>query len=205
MPSTTVDAIRPLYAFVDPHGGSAGAASARLKRVASQAAIVVGGRDARNYYILDAWSARCSTDELVEKMFSVHAKWNLRTMGGEENGLAGLFHDAVLREAKWRGTPLPLLKVRQPTHLHKDYRIRTRLQTIIGHGRLIVARGLDQLVQQITDFPLSPLKDQIDACASLVDLMPSRPAPVERNREREAKLKYLRNRGVDPQVIAKYA
>ena len=205
MPSTTVDALRPLYAFLDPHGGKATAKSARLKKVSSQSAIVVGGRDARNYYILDAWNARCSTDDLVEKMFELHAQWRLRTMGIEENGLVPLFQGAVMREAKWRGTPLPLLGVPQNTHVEKTYRIRTRLQTIIGHGRLIVAEPLTELVKQITRFPLDPQMDLVDACASLIDLMPSRPAPVERNREREAKLKYLRNRGVDPQVIAKYA
>ena len=197
----SLDSIRPLYGFVDPHGGENRQSSARLKKIASQAAIVVGGRDDRNIYVVDAWADRCSTDTLVEKMFEMCEKWKLKSLGGEDNGMAGLFHDAVHREAKWRNKPLPIVRVTQPTNIHKDYRIRTALQPPIGHGRLILRSGLDQLVDQITAFPLSPHKDLVDALASLVRFIPSRPQRIERNRELNDKLRYLRNNGVAPDII----
>src|SRR5262245_6650925 len=98
MPHVTLDAIRPLYGFLDPHGGSDRTTATRLKKIASQAAIVVGGRDDRNYYIVDAWAERCSTDDLIEKMYELTAKWKLKSLGGEDNGLAGLFYDAIQRD-----------------------------------------------------------------------------------------------------------
>jgi hypothetical protein len=201
MPVVALDAIRPLYAFLDPHGGSDRTSAARLKKVASQAAIVVGGRDDRNYYIVDAWAERCSTDDLIEKMYEVVEKWKVKALGGEDNGLAGLFYDAITRDPKWRTAPLPIHRVSQPTNIHKDYRIRQALQPLVGKGRLVIDERLTKLTEQFESFPLSPYKDLIDACASLVRFMPPRPTRIERSVELAAKLKYLRNTGAPPDVI----
>lgn len=205
MPIVGLDAIRPLRAFLDPSGGQATAGSSRLKKIASSAALVIGGRDDRNYYILDAWSARCSTDAIVEKMFWAVDHWGVIALGGEANALQGLFLDSVLREAKWRGKHLPLVKVVQPTNQHKDYRIRTALQPLVGHGRLVVRDTLTDLIDQLTAFPLSPHKDLVDACASLVRFFPPRPARQEQTAELAAKLRYLRASGVAPDILAAVA
>lgn len=201
MPSVSLDDIRPLRAFLDPHGGQAGQSATRLKKVASQAAIVVGGRDARNYYIVDAWSDRCSTDVLVDTMFRLVDRWGIEAFGGEAQATQGLFVDTVLREASYRARKMPLVKVVQPTHIHKDYRIRTALQPLVGHGRLFIREGLDKLLEQITAFPLSPHKDLVDACASLVRFFPPRPAAREMADETAAKLRYLRNSGASPETL----
>jgi predicted phage terminase large subunit-like protein len=205
MPTVTLDAIRPLYAFLDPHGGSDRTVGARLKKIASQAAIVVGGRDDRNYYIVDAWAERCSTDALIEKLYELSEKWNIKSMGGEENGMAGLFVDAVHRDAKWRNKHLPIVRVAQPTNIHKDYRIRQALQPLVGKGRLVIDERLTKLIEQFESFPLSPYKDLIDACASLVRFIPPRPLRIERNAELNAKLKYLRDAGAAPDAIDRVA
>lgn len=209
MPVSALDAIRPLYAFLDPHGGKRGAQSERLRRVTAQSAIVVGGRDDRNYYLVDAWAERCATDDLIEQMFAMHARWQVRQFGGEENGLANLFLDAVKRESKWRATPLPLVGIAQPATMDKDNRVRSRLQHIVGHGRLFLREPftpyMQRLVEQIEAFPNSPQKDLIDATASLVAMMPARAPRIEQDAERERKLRYLRDRGVDPRTIARIA
>jgi predicted phage terminase large subunit-like protein len=209
MPLSALDAIRPLYAFLDPHGGKRGAQAERLRRVTAQSAIVVGGRDDRNIYVLDAWAERCSTDELIEQMFAMHERWQVKQFGGEENGLANLFLDAVLRESKWRGRPLPLVGIAQPSNLDKDNRVRSSLQHLIGHGRLFLREPftpyMQRLVEQIEAFPNTPQKDLVDALASLARLMPARAPRIERDAERERKLRYLRDRGVDPRAIARIA
>lgn len=194
--------IRPLYAFVDPHGGQAGATSARLKRVASSAAICVGGLDSLGrYFIVDAWSDRVSTDDLIERMYAVCSRWSVKSFGGESNGLAGLWLDALARDARRANRHLPIVKVPQPSNIEKDYRIRTILQPLVGNGRLFIARHLTPLVDQICAFPMSMQKDLIDSCASLCRFIPPRPRAHTESAEREHLARYLRDRGVDPDII----
>ena len=117
------------YGFLDPASSKK---DGELKNVKARSAIVVVAPDwLGRVFVLDAWAKRCSTDELIERMYKTHEIWNLRILGGEANAMQELFQEAVQRDARLRGRSLPLRPVHQPTRLEKNWRIRTILQPIM--------------------------------------------------------------------------
>jgi hypothetical protein len=197
MPKLELNAIRPLYAFLDPHGGKAGP----IKRLASQTAIAIGGTDGRHYFILDCVGGRWHTNEIVDTLYALTQRWTLKSIGAEANGLLNLWYDTLLREAKEKGKHLPLVPVPQVTTKEKDDRIRDRLQPLSRQGKLLLRNGLDVLKKQIQDFPQSPQKDYIDATASLVAFIPPKTLPKERAQMDAEKLEYLKRCGKRPEEI----
>jgi predicted phage terminase large subunit-like protein len=187
------------YAFLDP-------ASSRKdnehRLVKARSAIVVVASDwLGRIFVLDAWAGRCSTDALIERIFRTHEMWKLRVFGIEANAMQELFFEAVQRDARLRSKPLPLRAVHQPTHVTKDWRIRTVLQPLVAGGRLFLREDMLELRTELTAFPLSPVKDLVDALASAVKLVPRRSTRRETDQEVEKLLDYLRKTGAPPAVI----
>src|SRR3990172_6085092 len=86
-------------AFCDPAAGKRLA----LKRVRARSAIVVVAQDTwGRVFVLFAWAARCSTDQLTAKLFEVNDTFHPRTFGIESNAMQSLYGDMVGREAKFR-------------------------------------------------------------------------------------------------------
>jgi len=197
MPSILLNELRPLYAFMDPHGGKAGP----IKRLSSQTSIAIGGTDGQRYFVLECIGGRWHTNDIVDTLYALTQRWTLKSIGAEANGLLNLWYDTLLRDAKERGKHLPLIPVPQVTTKEKDDRIRDRLQPLCRAGKLIVRNGLDTLVKQIRDFPQSPQKDFIDATASLVAFIPPKTLARERVEMDDEKATYLRKAGKSPDEI----
>jgi hypothetical protein len=201
--SFPLDRIRPLYGFLDPAGPKRRIEA--LKHVAARSALIVAGADdLGRVFCVSAWGARCSTDALMERMEDTCDRFKLKLLGCEENALAGLFADAVRRDARLRNRVLPLVGITQPPNVEKDYRIRTTLQPLIGNGRLFLLgndSGMMELRIEITTFPMNARKDMIDALASLCRLMPLKSARFGYDEEHESYLRYLRESGARPEVI----
>lgn len=194
--------LSPFYAFVDPHGGDARA----LKATSSRAAIVVGATDALGrIFVFHAWAGRIATPALMDRILAVNTLYKPKVIGVEADGLAGLFGDAIVRDAQLRNQRLPLKKVNQPKTLEKDNRIRTTLQSPIAHGKLFLLGEMHELRHEITTFPMNPRKDLIDALASLVRELPAPRARAERDRADDAKLAYLRSTGAPAWYIEQEA
>lgn len=192
------------YAFVDP--ASSKKAGEKLKRIKARSAVVVVAPDwLGRIFVLDAWAGRCSTDDLIERMYQAHDVWKLRVLGGEANAMQELFQEAVMRDARLRGKSLPLRPVHQPTHVEKDWRIRTILQPIIANGRLFLQPGMTTLKTEIATFPTAPLKDCIDALASAIKLIPPRQTRKEKDEELNSLLSYLRKTGAPSAYIEEVA
>lgn len=187
-----LDKLSPFYVFVDPHGGEAKA----LKRVASRAAIIVGATDyLGRIFIFHAWGDRVPTHKLMDRILAVRKLYTPKVIAVEADGLAGLFGDAIVRDAELRNLRLPLKKVNQPKAMEKDNRIRSALQSPIAHGRLFLLGEMHELRHEIATFPMNPRKDMIDALASLVRELPVTRSARERSATDEAKLAYLRATG----------
>lgn len=203
MTTQPLSSITPLVAFCDPARGKSTAEA--LKRLSSRAAIVVGGRDSLGrVFVVYAWAKRCPTNALIDQLYAVSERFRPKTFGIEANGLQALFADALTRDAKWQGRYLPLQQVMQPTTVEKDFRIRTRLQPIVGHGRLFLLDGdpgVAELRAELTTFPQNPMKDMVDALASMTTLL----APVQTRRSRDAGVDelvaHLRRTGAPPEAI----
>jgi predicted phage terminase large subunit-like protein len=191
------------YGFLDPASSKK---EGELKAVKARSAIVVVAPDwLGRIFVLDTWAKRCSTDELIERMYRTHETWKLRVLGGEANAMQELFQEAVMRDARLRGKQLPLRPVHQPTRIDKDWRIRTVLQPVIANGRLFMRPDMTELRTEIASFPLSPIKDLIDALASAIKLVPPKPTRREADAELESLLAYLRKTGAPSAVIEEVA
>lgn len=193
-----LDALIDRVAFLDPAGGK----SLALKRVRARAAIVVVGQDAlTRIFVLHTWADRAPAGALAERVFTVQGDHKPRVFGIEANAMQALYGEMVAREAKFKGVRLPLEPVKQPTNVDKDWRIRTALQPVIAEGRLFLQEGQHELRAELTTFPMSPLKDIIDALASAISLLRRVPLPVQIREERDARLAYLRQSGAPPSYI----
>lgn len=187
------------YAFLDPASSKK---DGELRRIKARSAIVVIAPDwLGRIFVLDAWAKRCSTDQLIEKMYATEETWKLRVMGGEANAMQELFQEAVMRDARLRGKRLPLRPVHQPTRIEKDWRIRTILQPVIANGRLFLRPDMTELRTEISSFPLSPIKDMVDALASAIKLVPPRAKKRNDDSELQNLLAYLRKTGAPAAVI----
>lgn len=186
-------------AFVDP-----AASKSPLKKQRAQAAIVVVAQDEqRHVFVRYSWARQCHTDELSEKIFDVNAKFLPRTFGAEANAMQILYGESLQREARQRGVKLPLVPVYQPPQQKKEWRIRAALQTLIAEGRLLLRYEDDELRQQLLRFPQALRVDLVDALASAVTLLPTRPLPAQRADARAGLASYLRASGIPPAEIAR--
>lgn len=199
-----LDDLPDRYGFLDP-ASSKKDKEGKLKVKARSAIVVVAPDWLGRIFVLDAWAGRTSTDDLIERMYKTHDTWKLRVLGGEANAMQELFQEAVQRDARLRGRNLPLRPVHQPTRIEKEWRIRTILQPIVANGRLFLRPDMTALRTEIASFPLSPMKDCIDALASAIKLIPPRTTRREKDRELEALLSYLRKSGAPAHYIEEVA
>jgi hypothetical protein len=189
------------YFFVDP---ASGRDAQKLKRVRARSAIVgVAPDHLGRCFVLVAWADRVSPEALVNQICAHCEAWKPTAFGIEANAMQSLFADLVIREARRRGIGTPFLPIDQPTHLEKDWRIRTTIQPVLGAGRLFVPDSLLDLKMELASFPMSPTKDLVDALASALAMVPPR-VPRQREDDERAELAaYLRASGAPPSVIAR--
>lgn len=196
MPDTQVPKSK-LYivTFCDPAGGKK--KSETLKRQRARSAIVTVGMepDLGRIFALQAWGARCTTDQLIDKIIEVNSAWRPRTFGVEANAMQSLFADALSREARMKGIRLPVLQVQQPARVDKDNRIRDALQPLLSQGRLFLHPDMHELIVEMRGFPTAQTKDIVDALASACALLPRRTAKAQSRADGEQLVRYLRDSG----------
>lgn len=187
------------YAFLDPSGGK----NQVIKRVAARSAIVVAVEGPKNLlFVPYAWAAKCTTDQLTEKVFEVNRQFHPRLFGVEANAMQSLYVDSLIREARRDRINIRLSGVYQPTHIEKTFRIRTTLQPWFSHGRIIIRDDLLELRNELMSFPTGALRDLVDALASVVSIMPPRDGGTSADDcELQALADYLRQCGYGPDAI----
>ena len=188
--------------FLDPAGGKE-----NKQRLKARSAIVTVSADAASrYFVRHAWAERCSTDRLFDKIYEINARYNPDIFGIEGNAQQGLFADSVIKDARERGIQIPISVVVHSTAMNKDFRIRTYLQPPVQQGRFFVCEdNQEELMDEILSFPMSSVKDLIDAAASCISMIPKPKTAKSRSAEAEAHLKYLRDSGAPMSRIEKVA
>lgn len=189
------------YVFVDPAAGK----KLAIKSTRARSAIVVVAPDPvlPRIFVLFAWAARCPTDTLIEKIFWVGDEFKPKVIGMEANAMQSVFADSVVYAARLQQKRYPIVPVTQPTRIDKDFRIRSILQPIIGHGRLFTQESQTELNNELASFPMSRTKDLVDALASVCALVPARSTRAERENDNEERLQYLRESGAPSWYIEK--
>jgi len=193
-----------LFAFTDPAGGKAKAASAKHKKIrALQAAIVIATDHLQRIFVIHSWAGRLSPSAYLDKLITICDNYNPKIFGIEANAMQSLFADLVHTEARRRLGPHKnkFLEVNQPTKIDKFFRIRTSLEPVINEGRLFVPEHMTELLADLRGFPTIQHIDRIDCLASAVALIPQRPVPQKTRDEADSLASYLRNRGVPSHEI----
>jgi len=186
------------YAFLDPSGGR----NQTIKRIAARSAIVVVQECLEDSLLVrEAWAAKCSTDELTEKIFEFNRQYFPRLFGVESNAMQSLYVDSVIREARERSFRLNLIPWSQPTNIQKPFRIRTTLQPWFSHGKIIIRDTLVELKNELLAFPTGTLVDLADALASVVAIIPPKNSLNTFDSEVLSLAKYMRNCGYGPDAI----
>lgn len=192
-----------IYGFLDPAGKKKG--SDALKRVRANAAIAVIGVDhLSRVLVLEAWRGKTSAEATKQKVFELNERWRPKVFGVEANAMQELYADMLILEAQRLHVQINLQAIYQPTNVDKHWRIRSILNPIINHGRLVLQRTQYDLIRELTNFPMSPLVDLVDALASACHMIPPRKQaaiPTTTGDTATELAKHLRNQGVAPYLI----
>jgi hypothetical protein len=155
-------------------------------------ALVVVGMDCRGWvYCLDNWAKRTSLGEALHQMQLLNDQWNCRWLYeavGAQRYLGTLIQQLNAQSKCLMCNKTHRRLAAQPDDvtkkLHKDERIRMRLQPLLEHRQLLLRQGQDKLRNQILRFPLGKLKDLVDAVAGAVPHL-RRPRSIEEHFEHE--------------------
>lgn len=183
--------------FLDPAGGKEN----KQKTKARSAIVAVSSDAANRIFVREAWAERCATQKIYQKIYEFNARYKPEVFGIEGNAQQGLFADSVSLDAYEKGINLPSQSIVHPTSMNKDFRIRTHLQPVVSQGRLFVKKSQYALLEEVLDFPMSSIKDIIDALASAVSILPKQTFVSKASDETQAYLDYLRNSGAPMEYI----
>jgi len=188
--------------FLDPAGGKA----TQDKAKARSAIVGVSMDPANRVFIRKVWAERCSTEKIYNKIYEFNAELRPDIFGIEANAQQSLFADSVIKDAREKKLQVPIAHIVHPTNINKDFRIRTYLQPLVSEGRLFMQKEEhSELFKEITAFPMSRLKDIIDALASAVSLLPRYYSIDECGEDAKAHLKYLRDSGAPASYVEQKA
>lgn len=145
----------------DPNGGSLTAENL--------AAVVVSGMSPDDeVFTLESWSDRVTSSAFVDKIFSSAKRWRVRAVGIEKAGQQNTqhyFEKKKEQEDLWVQV-VPLSHKSK----NKDDRIRGSLEPIIRSRQLFTLVSQQILRGQISAFPDTLIKDELDALAYGPDL-----------------------------------
>lgn len=163
--------------------------------------MVVGLSTDERIWVLDTWAKRAGTQEIVEMLLNFCERWNPLIAAYEDVAQQSLLWDPILQASLTRGITVPLTGVKVRTTVDKNWRIRSILQPLIGQGRLMVQAQHRDLIAEITQFPMSNLKDLIDALAGACSLI--RPPVRQGQRAQSSRdlARWLRETGMSPDEI----
>lgn len=187
-----------VVASIDPAG------STEMKGQSSRMAIACIGADSDGHiFVLDAWAARTSTPNFVDRIFRTAEIFDPSPFGCEAESMQRLFSDTTQMLARAKGLRLKLLPVKQPRKIDKDMRIRLILQPIVAAGRLFLRADQIDLRDEILSFPQSRRKDLIDALATAINLLPAN-ITVSNKKSLEQSLTDYHNRIGTPKNLLEY-
>src|SRR5579863_211258 len=118
----------------DPHGGHE-----TIQKTSARGAIVVVARDFLDrLWVLETFAARCTTDQLVERMFEMNDRWQPWQCRVESVTQQGLFVDMIRREGVLRRKKINIVPHPVSTRVNKEARIREILHLPWAEGRIII-------------------------------------------------------------------
>jgi predicted phage terminase large subunit-like protein len=159
------------------------------------AIVTVGVTPKGQAVVLDTWVKRCTPLEVIERLFWLKARYDVRQFGIESVAYQKAFKYFLRAECERRDTYMNIVELkaipskRGTGNNSKEMRIRG-LQPIAASGRLYILPTQHELRNELADFPLGEHDDCIDALAHQLTMWRGYLSPerMERYRESEARL-----------------
>lgn len=140
--------------------------------LASKAAICVSAvAPDGNVFVLESIGMRMGTDALIDKICELSIKYrdHLRKIGVEKVGQQQSFIDYLTKEMRRRGIFRRIEPLPPGSRASKESRIRSVLQPYFGQRRVWLQVNQTGLLSEFRKFPLSDIKDELDALAYAAD------------------------------------
>lgn len=135
--------------------------------------------------VLEAWGARCTPLELIEKLFDLHKRYHPRRYGIEGVAYQKAFKYFLKQECERRGEFMRVEELKAVGK--KEIRIRG-LQPIMATGRLFIKGNQHLLRNEMADFPLGEHDDVVDALAMQLQMLRGQLSPEYQEKlERETR------------------
>jgi predicted phage terminase large subunit-like protein len=132
------------------------------KTTSDRNAVTVVGVDPTKGYVivLDSWAERCTPMVLIEHLFYIHKRWDIRKLGIENVAYQAAFKYFLKQECDRRMVHMNVVPVKSTNK--KEVRIKG-LQPMIKMGRMAVHPTHQILKNEMSEFPLGEHDDVIDS------------------------------------------
>lgn len=124
--------------------------------------------------VLDAWGARCTPLQVIEKLFELKKRFNPRVFGIEGVAYQKAFKYFLKQEAERRGVYFRIEELKAVGK--KEIRVRG-LQPVMAVGRMYLLPTQMLLRQEMADFPLGEHDDVVDALSMQLQLWKGKMSP----------------------------
>lgn len=151
-------------------------------KYADYTAFVVVGVDQYNYvYILDIVRERMSPNRIIDTIFRLKERWDIREVGIEMVAFQKALAYSLREDPRFKLRPFPVTELK-PNDRTKDQRIKG-LQPLYENGKIIHNRLLQTniyLEDELVRFPRATHDDIIDALAYIPDMIYPAKQPTAR-------------------------
>jgi predicted phage terminase large subunit-like protein len=139
--------------------------------------------------VLDSWAKRCTSIEVIDKLFRLKDRFSPRVYGIEDVGYQKTLKTFVRQEMNDRHTYLNIQPL--PARGKKEQRIRS-LQPYMATGRIFVRANQHILRNEMAEFPLGEHDDAVEGLSMHTMLFRGQMSPMARSRYKESEEKLIR-------------
>lgn len=120
---------------------------------------------AGNVYAVDWWSGQTKSDRWIEELLDLCYRWNVELFAGETGPIKSAIEPFLTKRMRERGQLIPTEWI---SHSSANYKVANArsFQALWEQGRVYLPKGsawANDLLLQLTRFPLGKLDDKVDA------------------------------------------
>jgi predicted phage terminase large subunit-like protein len=126
-----------------------------------------------NVYIADWWSGQTKSDVWIESQLDLHDKYRTMLWAGETGPIKAAIEPWLKKRSRERHSYPVMRWLSHSQHKHKEVLARG-FQGLWEHGRVYLPEGKEwaqDLLRQLTRFPLGSVDDKVDVCGLFARMM----------------------------------
>lgn len=133
-----------------------------------------------NWYVEYAGRERLNPSQLIQRAFDLCDRFQLKLLGIEDVAFQRVLVHFANEEMKRRGKRYPIVGIPRGNEKTKEQRILS-LVPRFEWGSIFLAQGLNDLEEEMDDFPRGAYRDTLDSLASIEDIVHYPQKPRSRN------------------------